>query len=204
VQWLGQHPWVYLAQEVPEVPNGRVMPVEHLRKRYGDYFFTSSLAWMMAIAIEEIMADRDKRAVIQKGDDCIGLWGVDMAATEEYGYQRAGCQFFAQIAHQLGIGLSVPPESDLMRPAPLYGISETKHISIKLLERRRELAGRLGQAESQLAQLNNAVAHYRGAIDDLDYMINTWTGEEVAYGADFKDMFQRPAKLIAVQPVPSE
>ena len=33
----------------------------------------------------------------------IGLWGIDMAATEEYAYQRPGCQHFLGLVKRAGI-----------------------------------------------------------------------------------------------------
>lgn len=160
-QFLRDHPRVMVAQEVPEIPNGEVMPVDELLAKYSPYFFTSSLAWMMALAIEA-------------GATKIGLWGVDMAAGEEYGYQRAGCQFFALLAKSKGIEVGVPPESDLFRPNVLYGIDEVTHGAIKTLQRKRELDARLANAKNNLANANSEVMFLQGALDDLNYMGMTW------------------------------
>jgi hypothetical protein len=84
-------------------------------------------------------------------DDVIGLWGVDMAAAEEYAYQRPGCQFFVLEAMRRGIGVYLPPESDLMRPMPVYGISEWDHNYIKLTSRARELNARRSACRQQQA-----------------------------------------------------
>jgi len=108
-------------------------------------------------------------------DDEIGLWGVDMAATEEYGYQRAGCQHFILETLRRGIGVYVPQESCLLRPMPVYGICEWDHNYIKMTQRMRELNARRAahQQEAQAAQLNLAATN--GGIEDLNYMVNTWT-----------------------------
>ena len=47
-EFLKQHPCVMVAEERPEIPNGKTLPVDDLLKKYGPYFFTSSIAWMMA------------------------------------------------------------------------------------------------------------------------------------------------------------
>src|SRR5438128_804640 len=53
-QFLAKHPGpVYMAEHRPEVPNSVVLPVDYLVNKYGPYFFTSSIAWMMAMAIEQ-------------------------------------------------------------------------------------------------------------------------------------------------------
>lgn len=165
-QFLAKYPGdVYMAEVRPEIPNSKTLPVDELVAKYGPYFFTSSLAWMMAMAIEE-------------GATSIGLWGVDMSATEEYGYQRAGCQYFAQIAAAMGIEVGVPPESDLFRPPPLYGVSEIDHGQIKLLQRKRELQGRLASVQQELEIKRNEMFFLQGAIDDMAYMASTWTDKK--------------------------
>jgi len=110
-------------------------------------------------------------------DDEIGFWGVDMAATEEYGYQRAGCQHFILEALRRFIGVYVPPESCLLRPMPVYGICEWDHNYIKMTQRMREMNQRRAahQQELQSAQMN--IAAVSGGIEDLNYMVNTWTSK---------------------------
>lgn len=168
---------LYMAEVRVEQPASVRLPQEELVAKYGPYFFTSSLAWMMAMAIEQ-------------GATTIGLWGVDMAATEEYGYQRAGCQFFAMLAASRGIEVGVPPESDLFRPMPLYGVDEIKHSSIKTLARRRELESRLAQAVHQKQELEKGEHFLKGALDDLNYVQNTW--------ADQRDSYVSPPKVPAL------
>jgi len=155
---------VFMNEVRSEIPNSKVLPVKELVDKYGPYFFTSSLSWMFAMAIEA-------------GATSIGLWGVDMAATEEYGYQRAGCQYFAMLAKAKGIEVGVSPESDLFRPPYLYGISELDHGRIKLVARRRELQERLHNAQNQSKHFENESMFIQGALDDLTWTENTWMGD---------------------------
>lgn len=164
--FLARHPRVFMAERRPEIPGSIAIPVDELVEKYGPYFFTSSLAWMFAIAIE----------TIGNGPGKIGLWGVDMAATEEYGYQRAGCQYFAMLARARGIEVGVPPESDLLQPPPLYGVSEVDHQHIKLLARDRELRARMADVQQRLQQAQSEQMFVQGALDDLAYVRNTWVG----------------------------
>lgn len=161
--FLAKHPRVIMAEQRPEIPGSIACPVDELVAEFGPYFFTSSLAYMFAMAIKA-------------GAKKIGLWGVDMAATEEYGYQRAGCQFFGMLARAMGIEVGVPPESDLFRPAPLYGVSEIHHERIKFMARRRELEERKNRAQLQIQQATAEMQCMHGAIDDLTYVENTWAG----------------------------
>lgn len=186
VMWLSMYQGpVYMQEPVREVPNSRALPVKDLLLKYGHYFFTSSIAWMMAMAIEEIERAREKREPGSPEVDALGLFGVDMSATEEYGYQRAGCQFFLQIAHSRNIQIAVPMESDITCPAPLYGISEGTHRAIKFLERERELQARLHAAEQAAQAAQMQAAFLKGALDDNLYHRGTWLHEGEVHGADF-------------------
>jgi hypothetical protein len=200
--WLALQKRVYMVAPQPDIPNSVRYPFEHMLNKYGRFNFTSSIAWMLALAIEEILARRDMmkkanlRPVIVNNmvqehaeADYIGLWGVDMAATEEYGFQRSGCQFFIQMAADLDINIVLPPESDLMTPPPLYGLFESDHRAIKLTARRRELQSRLQTIEANMEGLKNESFFVKGALSDLEYMFNNWMFEGPVNGADFRTIF---------------
>jgi len=163
-------------EPVPEIRASRRLPIEDLIGKFGSYFFTSSIAIMIACAIDEILEERKLHAAAgtQAPDSHIGLWGVDMAANEEYGYQRAGCQHFLLLASDLGIKVIVPPESDLLRPMPIYGIVEHSHWFIKMTKRREELNARLNAAQHNAQRFNDDAHFLRGALDDLSYQMQTW------------------------------
>ena len=193
VQWMAMRDParcpVWMQDVVPQIPASRRLPVEDLVAKYGNYFFTSSIAFMIACAIEDILEARDNG---DQGPHTIALFGVDMAANEEYGYQRAGCQHFLLLAADLGINIHVPPESDLLRPMPLYGISEGTHWMIKSTARKRELEGRLTNAENALRGYEREVAFLRGALDDLEYHMKTWGEDRDGIGTDPYIMAKSP------------
>lgn len=175
--------WMY--EPVPEIPNSRRLPIEDLQEKYGTYFFTSSIAWMIACAIEDILEERAHIAALGQAKDqpdAIALYGIDMAATEEYGYQRAGCQHFLLLAADLGIQIVVPPESDLLQPMPLYGICESSPYWIKMTERKREIGARIQQAQANLQAITNELHFCRGVMEDIDYQMQTWGTDRIGAG----------------------
>ena len=186
VAWLYKHPSVWGFDLPADMPGANMIPHDALRKKYGDYNFTSSLAWMMGMAIDAIQEARERG---DTGEHTIGMWGVDMAAESEYGYQRSGCQYFCQIAKGLGIEVILPMESDVMTPPALYGLSEKSHRSIKLQSRAVELAGKLAHAKQQQAAIGNQVIFLEGAIEDLQYMRNNWDFDGDPNWAEFGDIF---------------
>lgn len=188
VAWMKLQACVVMTETHPDFPNSVRLPREYLQEVYGNYFFTSSLSWMLAMAIEEILADRKTRT--EAKEDAIGLWGVDMSHTTEYSSQRAGCHYFVQLANQLDITIVVPPESDLLRPPVLYGVVEYDHHHIKNTVRRKEIEQRLAAAEAQLEQAKMQVSFYKGALDDIDYQLNTWHENLVGRAVQLKELFK--------------
>jgi hypothetical protein len=172
VEWLKQQKEVMMAEEVKDIPGCTAFKWPALVNKYGPYFFTSSLAWMMAQAMEE-------------GFTKIALYGVDMAAASEYEMQRAGCQYFAMLAAAHGIEVGVPPESDLLRPAPLYGICETSHVWIKQKSRAIEMNQRLSKAQQEIARYTEEMHFLRGALDDQDWQLHSWFGNIDTQGQFF-------------------
>jgi len=108
-------------------------------------------------------------------EDVIGIWGVDMSAHEEYGYQRPGCQFFLLEAGRRGIGTYVPPESEIMRPMPIYGLSEWDHNYIKLTQRARQLNQEQARVAAELEGAQKKMIGLQAEQHALDYFVKTWT-----------------------------
>lgn len=90
-------------------------------------------------------------------------------------YQRPGCQFFILEALRRGIAVFLPPESDLLRPMPVYGISEWDHNYIKLTARARELNQSMQQYQQQLSEAQTKITQLAAAQAELSGFVNTWT-----------------------------
>jgi len=152
---------VQMIDAVPQVPLSARFPREAMLAEFGPYFFTSSLSWMFAMAILQKPAE-------------IGLWGVDMSHTSEYGQQRPGCHYFITLAIQRGIKVFIPDESDLARPPAQYGFTAVNPMRVKLELRRIELMNNQAAAMSAYEQERNKYNFYTGALEDLNYVLNTW------------------------------
>lgn len=184
---------VYMIQPVAEIPNSVAFPISDMfAYHYGQTVnhkgevrksgfdastFSSTIAYMMALAI-------------MQGADVIGLWGVDMSATEEWFFQRSGCQAMINIAKSVGIQVVVPPESDLMRPPPLYGFCEVGPDHVKLLARKAELQGRLNVIVANAMNMQREADHLKGALDELEYRHKTWTGNPYSLYQDNHDLIE--------------
>lgn len=188
---------VYMQTTCASVPNATAYPLDAMKAKYGDWFFTSTISFMLALAIEE-------------GAEEIGLWGVDLAHASEYAYQKPGARFFLQIARMQGIKVTMPPECEVAAPGRLYGYEPDSWIKTKSAARMEELMARVAendgrrqavwlekamlrgrelnltpeQAGARLAELTAQEAEIErtallldGAVQNMQHIALNWVGE---------------------------
>ena len=90
-------------------PNALAYPEDVIKAEFGPFTFTSSIAYMLAKAIEDCRAQNIAR---------IGLFGIMQASQNEYAYQRPGIQNLIVEACRRGIEVTAPQESRLFEPMP--------------------------------------------------------------------------------------
>lgn len=156
-----RHPRVYIAKSDPRLPNGILFNPQPLLDKYGEDFFSSQLAWMMAFAIE------------QKPEE-IHIYGVDLSATDEYDYQRPGFKFFIREAQKAGIRVCIPAQSDLHEPMPLYGFQEHWPMFQKMKASRAELEAKIKSLQKEVDRKHEMILCLRGARDYAEYIKNTY------------------------------
>ncbi len=162
MEWLKTRPIVYMQRVYDGCPGAREFPLQEIIQRWGPFWWTSQLSFMLALAIEQ-------------KPHTIGVYGVDMAANSEYNQQRLACQYFIQhIIRDSNIELVVPPESDILEPAPLYGYCESSRRWRKYAARKAELVGRTAQLKAEAEQKLNEASHLVGALDDMEYHLAHW------------------------------
>lgn len=155
---------VYM-QDKSQVANAIPFPKDELVKEFGQDFFTSSFAWMMAFAI-------------YKGAKELALYGIDMASRDEYILQRPGFYYFRQMAKIRGCKVSAPNESDIMMPPGLYGYSDVQPLGRKILAREIEIKQRIAAEEQEVSRRQQNIFYLKGALEDLDYFKSIWIGAQ--------------------------
>jgi hypothetical protein len=161
--WINLHGFEVYAQDQHLIPRAKTFPVEELLREFGENFFSSQPAWMMAFAI-------------YKGATDIALFGLDMAARTEYHFEKPNMLHFAWLAQQRGIRVMAPPESEVLAPPPLYGYSLNSPMARKLRIRYLELEEEVQKMDAQIAVLQAKRQHFQGCLDDCDWAMQTWTG----------------------------
>jgi hypothetical protein len=107
IERLSMMPRLYLQEKHPQLPNSEAYPFDAVSQTAGDWL-ESSVAYMLALAIHE-------------GAQEIGLYGVSMAADEEYGYQRPNAAYLVGLARGRGIKVHIPGQSSLCKYSGKFG-----------------------------------------------------------------------------------
>lgn len=157
--------WMWAEQiEKYPLPNAVPFPRDFITDKYGRYF-TNTVSWMMALAIEQ-------------GYKKIGIYGVDMAQDSEYSHQRPSCEYFIGVARGLGIDVEIPRTSDLLKNPFLYGFDDGGEFVAKMRARMKELQERRAEMERQRNAAHEAVLQISGAMEDTQYWLRAWSAQE--------------------------
>lgn len=156
VEWLRERSeagaFDVYAQDQRFIRKAITFPKDELIGHFGCRFFTSSFAWMIAFALT-------------KGVKELGLFGIDMSSSNEYRLQRPGIHHFLEICEASGVSITVPSESDILQPAPLYGYERNSPFVCKLETRRHELSTKLAYARAKRADAERRICMLQGAMD---------------------------------------
>jgi hypothetical protein len=186
LEWLNKQTFPVLMQDQKHVPRATVYPKNEMVAMFGDSFFTSSFAWMMAYAMHQGAVE-------------IALYGIDMASRDEFIRQRPGFFFFKYLAEQRGIKVSAPNESDIMQAPALYAYVDSTPFGRKILARRQEVSGRINGMSQEKDRLVNSIGYLQGALEDLDYFESIWGGVSNDIGRLEYENQQLKAQLAQLQ-----
>jgi len=93
---------IYMQRKFPMIPESVVYPIDEIIEMTGGRYFTSSFAYMIALAIYE-------------GFDWIGCYGFEMATDSEYFHQRSNAEYLIGFARGKGIHVELPDNGNLLR-----------------------------------------------------------------------------------------
>lgn len=168
LEWLKTAPIpVFMQEHYPEFPSSIAFPKDKIVQRFGRYF-TNTISWMIAFAIDVGVKE-------------LHIYGVDMAADEEYSVQKPSVEYFIGLARGMGIDVYLPPQCDLVKAFYLYGFEDrAQHeMELKMKARQEELHGRINYHQQQLEQQKAAMQTLSGALDDTRYWNRTWLHDPV-------------------------
>jgi hypothetical protein len=183
---------IYMIEHYDHIPSSVEYPLADIIEDIGRVYLTSSIAYMLALAIHE------------KPDD-IGMWGVDMASQSEYAVQRPCCEWLIGVAEGRGIKVTLPDACLLMR-GKLYGRGDLNDAGEKLTtnqmqERLRDLSERQRYWESVVSDAKRRLDACEGALAEARYQTTQLVGNGPAVNhlRDRADELQEKKLRIAEQ-----
>lgn len=161
---------VYMGVTHADLPTSVRFPVERLIEKFGVDYFTSTIAFAVALALDEIDQQvelevhagklpanaaslRDAMQMLY-GEYEIGLFGIDLVVGEEYDWQKACAEFWiGAAAVGRGIRVFLPQQSALCKQQYRYGYEAQPDVPLTHTEVRSHLAFLHKQREDLLRQL---------------------------------------------------
>jgi len=135
---------VFMSNPPKQFPTAVRYPVERLIQKHGIDYFTSTVSFMIAWAIDCIdmkVADTGNAY----SDYSIGVFGIDLIVGTEYEVQKACVEYWLGIAEGRGIKIVLPPQSALLKQAYRYGYEKAPDTGIigliEIQKRAAELQG---------------------------------------------------------------
>ena len=166
IDWLNRQDFSIYAHNQDHIKRAKPYPLDEMIAKHSLYFFTSTFAYMMALAISE-------------GAKEIGLFGIDMTLPGEYAEQRPAMQHFIVMCMAMGIKIGAPDESDIMRPPALYGYVDGTPQGRKMAVYQRELDEKIAAAKATALQAQLDGALLTGAAEGIDYARRIWGNDRV-------------------------
>lgn len=174
---------VYMVQRQLDLPTTLSYPRQALIEKFGVDYFTSTVSYMMAWAIDQIdrvvEPDMDRLTAAQLraryAEYTIGIFGIDLVVGDEYDFQKAAVEFWIGVAHSRGILVYLPPECALLKQRWAYGFQrQPEHGLIQYqekLRRRAELQTRFNKRQGEYNQIAAELQTLDGALQELGHHI---------------------------------
>lgn len=148
---------IFMQRHYEDYPDSVAYPLADVVKRFGRRYFTSAMAYLIALALYE-------------GCDEIGLFGADMRGDEEYAMQRPCAEYWLGRAEGMGIKVFVPELAGVLNPDGMdYGYDEDTSAWVEM---RRALAERIHLAKADRENFLVAAAKAHGKRDVLAGLMN--------------------------------
>ena len=140
------------AKDIPgDWRTNTVIPRDKLEEKYGRTWFSSSISWLCAEAIEE-------------GGTDIGLWGIDLEAGEEYLSQYYGCRHFIDVARLIGINIYLPKGCGLSREPRAYPERYETDLALHCERKAKFLRDNMARMEGEVEGLRTELLRTEGRL----------------------------------------
>jgi hypothetical protein len=146
---------VYTITEVPEVPLAKKYPLEEMIQKFGRRYFTNTIAYMFALAIAE-------------GFQHVAVFGVHLATSDEWQYERPCNEYWLGRMEGLGINVWIPKESELLHAPRMYGYEHSEVLPI-IEQRLAQYSHERDRIAAEIERGKEAYFKYCGAAEVAKY-----------------------------------
>lgn len=141
-------------------PEARVIDFEGLINKYGR-IFSSSLAWMLAEAIEKKPKE-------------IAIYGVTMSSEGEYAHQKPSCAYLIGWAKALGIKVTTQKENALLSVPFQYGYEEIPDLIKDMRDKKKIIRNEIARADNEVMEATGRYHHNKGVLETFEYFENNY------------------------------
>jgi hypothetical protein len=142
----------------PEEDLGNVVHFhwEPLAQKFGSFFMTSTVAWMMA------------QAILERVDE-IGIWGIEAEFGTEYRQQRTGIKHFIEVARLLKIKVNLVTISGLAANPTPYPFWLDDPYSRRVLYEIDRRENEIPELDRKIADLQKRRSEVDGELEILNW-----------------------------------
>lgn len=149
---------IYMVKHYEDIPTSIPYPLQALTARFGTYF-NNTISYMLVLAI--LMKYK-----------WIGIYGVDMAHSTEYGGQRPSVEYFIGWARGLAEvqgfpTVHIPEQSELLKTAFLYGYVNGDKLSKIIDQKVQHFSKQQNHYAVQEMTMRDVKNQYIGAVQTL-------------------------------------
>jgi len=148
---------IYTEEAMPNWPANVVYPKLQMFNKYGRMWFSSTISYALAMAIEEGVTD-------------LGIYGIDLESGEEYQSQFAGAKYFIHLARLAGITIHIPEGCALLRDPNPYPDSWETHLAMTIDAKIEYLSSIAAQKRAAHGQIMAEINRIDGEIAGFNYM----------------------------------
>lgn len=153
---------VYMNKQWEDYPTSIEYPIDKVIEYFGRDYFTSTIAYMLALAIIEKF-------------ERIEIYGVDLIVGTEWEEQRQCAEYYIGWAKGAGIDVYIPKESALLSQQYRYGYQSSEKSIVK----KQDFAIRHDCLKEKRNSLRTRLAIVDGALQEAEYRKqNPLTSEE--------------------------
>lgn len=150
-------------------PEATPFPFQLCIQQFPRKYFTSSISWMLALAILTVQAESTKHGVMGE----ISIHGVHMTDTDEYAFQKGAIEYLVGYCDAKGIKVTVDRGSPICRTPRMYAYEDVG-ISRELVQRRKDRQQEMNQREENYLRERDLYHYNKGRLAEVNEIANNW------------------------------